>query len=75
MTNRELSEKLDSLATRIEESLKLQDPSKRLFEIAAELRALSNEKYTPGNTSWSDLKQAAKPKKNYTDNRGRDLPF
>lgn len=79
MTERELSEKLDTLATRLEElrynfSGDLEKKAE-LQAIVVELRTLSNQKYTPGNTSWSDLKQAAKPKKNYTDNRGRDLPF
>jgi hypothetical protein len=57
MTERELSQKLEELATRLES-----EPDD-FMDIAAELRKLSALKYTPGHTSWDDVKKQAKPTK------------
>lgn len=86
MTNRELSEKLYELGSKLEQIAEgdhTRSDSKRiLFEIADELHALSNEKYTPGHTSWADLKGQVPKKPNqpsktmkYTNKTGRQLPF
>lgn len=71
MTERELSQKLEELAGKIEEYLTnpngLPPPTiwSHLFDVAKELKSLSNQKYSPGNSmDWSDLKNQAKPTKN-----------
>ena len=68
MNERNLSEKLEELARRLE------DGHDR-HEIAQELRKLSTEKYAPGNSaSWKDI--APQKNKSYTDKKtGRKLPF
>lgn len=76
MTNRELSERLEALAIKLEEIVDSDSPQ-AVWEVAQELRKLSTEKYTPGSTSWADLQQQLKKptKKTYTDKQGRSLPF
>jgi len=67
MTERELSQKLEEIAGRIEEVIgwdgTLFASQEALFEISKELRCLSNQKYTAGSLSWDDLKTNAKPTK------------
>lgn len=72
MTERELSERLCSLGCRLEEMA--ESDNEDLLEIAKELHNLSNEKYSPGTSTWTDLKKMVAPKKKYTDRRGV-LPF
>lgn len=66
MTERELSQKLEELAGKIEEVADSDDPNwfRELREIAKELRRLSNQKYVPGSVSWDDIKTTAKSTKN-----------
>ena len=69
MNSRELSEKLDALATRLES-----EPDD-FMAIAAELRQLSNEKYAPGNSvTWAEIKPKS-TNKTYTDKSGKKSPF
>lgn len=74
MNSRELSEKLDSLATRL---TKAGDVGYRkiMEEVAEELRNLSNQSYAPGNgMSWNDVKPKS-VNKTFTDKSGKKLPF
>lgn len=67
MNERELSQRLDELATMLEEGYDRDD-------IIAKLRKLSNESYAPGNsTTW----EAIKPKKQggFISKTGKNLPF
>lgn len=80
MTNRELSEKLYKLACQLEEIVDgniSNTSSKRIITcVADELHDLSNENYTPGSTSWNDLKPNKPSKKQpYTNTAGKKLPF
>lgn len=66
MTDRNLSEKLCAIAcslNELSEGDQHQSVYRReLVRLADELHTLSNEKFTPGTTSWSELsKQAGKP--------------
>lgn len=72
MNDRDLSERLDSLATQLVDA---KEDRLIILQIAEELRQLSNQKYAPGNSStWEDLKPKT-TKKIYTDKFGRKLPF
>lgn len=72
MNQRDLSEKLDKLATRLEEAEEWLDVKK----IVTELRRLSNENYAPGNSvSWADLKPKSVNKKFTDKTTGKELPF
>lgn len=76
MNQRELSEKLDALATELEAWGNNDDISDGVvFKVAEELRKLSNENYAPGNgMAWSDIKP--KPvNKTFVDKSGKKLPF
>ena len=78
MTDRELSQELFRLACQVDVIAELSEgelvPS--LYNISDRLKELSNEKYTPGHTSWEDVKKVANSnKKTYRDSRGRTLPF
>lgn len=76
MNSRELSEKLDSLATELESCLGGDKKDLEIVaEIAKELRTLSNQSYAPGNgMSWNDVKPKA-TNKTFTDKNGKKLPF
>lgn len=68
MNMRDLSEKLEELAVRL-------DNGHDRDEIAKELRALSNQTYAPGNgQSWADIAPKS-TKKTFTDKQGRVTPF
>lgn len=69
---RELSEKLEDIARRLENC----DNVYQAYEIAEEIRALSTQAYAPGNSvSWKDIKPKS-TNKTYTDKKtGRKLPF
>lgn len=75
---RELSEKLESLAYKLDEIADSDLPNwfTEIREIASELRKLSKENYAPGNgLSWGDVKPNS-TKKTYTDKKtGKKLPF
>lgn len=82
MTKRELSEKLCELACELDDlsdgNQSNADYRRALIQIAAELHDLSNNNFTPGHTSWADVKKQAnaptrKPK--YVNTHGRELPF
>lgn len=62
MTERDLSQRLEELAIKIEEIADSDLPNWpfELQTVAIELRKLSNEKYTVGHTSWEDVKKVAK---------------
>lgn len=77
MTERALSEKLCEIACKMNEWI---DSVPELSDLANELHTLSEEKFTPGSTSWSDLKakkgQTSKKKPRYLNNpNNRELPF
>lgn len=68
MNQRELSEKLEALATRLES-----EPDD-FMAIADELRKLSNENYAPGNgLSWGQV--APKSDKKSFSQGGKRSPF
>lgn len=76
-TERDLSERLDELATLLE-SIVDSDSPQTVWEVAQELRKLSNEKYTPGSVSWADVKKQVNltsTKKVYRDASNREMPF
>lgn len=80
MTNRELSEKLYSLARQLEEiasgNVANTTARRTISEISDELYELSDEKYSPGSTSWNDIKPPKKAKKqSYINTAGKKLPF
>lgn len=78
MNSRELSEKLDELATRIEDKAKEIDYSEDLKDIAAELRILSNQNYAPGNSlSWDAVKPkpVVKTQGGFISKTGKKMPF
>lgn len=82
MTDRELSKKLCKLACELNElsegNQSNSEYQRKLTQIADELHELSNEKFSPGSTSWSELKkQADKPsgKPKYVNQQGREMPF
>ncbi len=70
MNQRDLSEKLDELARRLEDEFDC-------YEIAAELRKLSNENYAPGNsTTWEAIKpKPVKKQGGFISKTGKNLPF
>lgn len=69
-SERELSERLEELADRLEYAAGDWD---KTMDIAEEIRKLSTEKYAPGNSmSWKDVKPKKTVKK---DKFGRELPF
>lgn len=73
---RELSEKLESLAYKLEEISDNDLPNwfTEIREVAKELRKLSTENYAPGNSlSWGDVKPSS-TKKTYNQG-GRKMPF
>lgn len=76
MNQRDLSQKLEELATQLEAWGNDDDISDGVvFKVAEELRKLSNENYAPGNgMAWSDIKPKA-AKKTFTDKSGKKLPF
>lgn len=75
MNSRELSEKLDELATKLDKAGDV-GYRKIMNEVAEELRKLSNEKYAPGNSlSWSDVRPKS-VNNTFTDTKtGKKLPF
>lgn len=73
MNQRDLSEKLDALAAKLE--AERYQRSDTVQEVIDELRKLSTENYAPGNSvSWADLKPKSVNKK-FTDKTGKRLPF
>lgn len=72
MNERELSEKLDDIASRLERC----DNVYQAYDIAEEIRKLSNEKYAPGSSlSWDAVKpKTAKPQGGFIQ-RGKRTPF
>ncbi len=73
MNQRELSEKLDDLADRLEYAAGDWDKTMLLAE---EVRKLSNENYAPGNSmTWDAVKpKKAKPQGGFIQ-RGKETPF
>lgn len=65
MTERELSQKLDELATTLDNisDSDSADWFREVRSVAKELRTLSGLKYTVGAVSWDDVKMQAKPTK------------
>jgi hypothetical protein len=77
VNDRDLSEKLEELARRLETVVdgSLFNLETEVAAITQELRELSKQKYAPGNSvSWSDVKPKS-TKKIYTDGKGRKSPF
>ena len=77
MNERSLSEKLEDLALRLEESYEWRELNawQEIEKIIVELRQLSKENYAPGNSmSWTDVKPKT-VKKTFTDKSGKKLPF
>lgn len=78
MNQRDLSEKLDELAGRLDEAVECDDPNwfRQVREVAAELRKLSNENYAPGNSmTWDEVKpKKAKPQGGFIQG-GKRTPF
>lgn len=74
MNSRELSEKLEELATRLVDS---NDDRLIILQIVEELRALSNQTYAPGNsTTWDAIKpKPTKPTGGFVSKSGQNLPF
>lgn len=77
MNQRDLSEKLDKLATKLEElRYDSEDLETDLQKVADQLRKLSTENYAPGNSvSWADLKPKSVNKKFTDKTTGKELPF
>lgn len=78
MNSRELSEKLDELATKLEEWFNDDEiPEGVVREVMRELRKLSTQNYTPGNgTTWEALKtKVTKPPGGHVSKTGKKLPF
>lgn len=70
MNSRELSERLDQLATRLEGN------PESYLEIVEELKKLSNQEYAPGNSlSWDAVKPKAVVKSQGGFISGKRLPF
>lgn len=79
MTDRELSQRLAELAYQLETIADSDMPNwfTEIRIVSDELRELSNQKYTPGHTSWQDVRKVANSskKKEYRDSKGRITPF
>ena len=75
LTDRELSERLSALAGKIEEIVNELGEAPGLLEVIDELRKLSNEKYTPGHTSWADLKKKVQSTKRTYRQGEKEMPF
>lgn len=76
MNQRDLSEKLETLAKILEENCNGSDDF-AIRSVAEELRKLSNENYAPGNSlSWDAVKpKAVKKQGGFISRQGRNLPF
>lgn len=72
MNQRDLSEKLDELATRLVDA---NEDRLAILRIAEELRKLSNENYAPGNGTTWDAITPKNTKKIFKDKLGRTQPF
>ncbi len=73
MNDRDLSEKLDAIASKLEV---LSTDHIELIPIIKELRELSNEKYAPGNSlTWTDVNPKAVKKVYMDKTTGKKLPF
>lgn len=69
---RELSEKLAEIASVLENLTG--DNEAVCYDLAQQLKKLSNEKYAPGNSvAWKDVKPKSS-KKSYSQS-GRQMPF
>jgi len=78
VNQRELSEKLEALANKLDELYyDSSDLESELRDIAVELRKLSNENYAPGNSlTWDAVKpKKAKSQGGFISKSGRQLPF
>ncbi len=76
MNQRALSEKLEELAIILESLGDVDGITDTCYNVAQELRKLSNENYAPGNgVSWADIKPKT-VNKTFTDKKsGKKLPF
>lgn len=79
MNQRELSEKLEDLANKLDEvsDSDSADWFRVVRSVSQELRKLSNENYAPGNsTTWDAIRpKAAKPQGGFVSKTGKKLPF
>lgn len=78
MNQRELSEKLEELAVKLEGWGEDDDvPESVIFGVAKELRKLSKENYAPGNgLSWEAVQpKTVKKQGGFISKTGRNLPF
>lgn len=77
MNQRELSEKLDALATKLENWFADDEvPEGIIYEVMQELRTLSNQEYAPGNnTTWEAIKPKPAAKKTSFHQTGKRMPF
>lgn len=73
MNQRELSEKLEKLADKMEEVAGDWD---KTMDLAEEVRKLSNENYAPGNsTTWEAIKPKTVKKQGGFIQSGKKTPF
>ena len=81
LSNNQLSEKLCSLACKIDDAAAgayTDSERKRILTlIAAELHDISNEKFEPASAAlgWGDIRPKNDTKKTYKSKSGQDLPF
>lgn len=79
MNQRNLSEKLEELANKLEEWFADDEVSESVIgEVMKELRKLSKENYAPGNSlSWDAVKPktAKKPQGGFISKSGKRMPF
>lgn len=79
MNQRELSQKLEDLATLLEgiPYQTVEGDHTVITTVAQELRKLSNENYAPGNSlSWDAVKpKQVKKQGGFISNSGKKLPF
>lgn len=79
MNQRDLSQKLEDLATLLEgiPYQTIEGDQTVITTVAQELRKLSNENYAPGNSlSWDAVKpKPVKKQGGFISKQGRNLPF